>query len=94
MWWGGLRGAVGFSLAMVLKEEMWYRCEYHSYYHHFYPEIFMNIENMLCNFIIMFFPPVYKPPIMIQGTFPDNGSCHGPLHCLPTGFNLYVDQAF
>ena len=25
MWWGGLRGAVGFSLAMVLKEEMWYR---------------------------------------------------------------------
>ena len=53
MWWGGLRGAVGFSLAMVLKEEMWYRCEYHSYYHHFYPEIFMNIENMLCNFIIL-----------------------------------------
>ena len=26
MWWGGLRGAVGFSLAMVLKEDMWYRC--------------------------------------------------------------------
>jgi len=25
MWWGGLRGAVGFSLAMVLKEDMWYR---------------------------------------------------------------------
>ena len=26
MWWGGLRGAVGFSLAMVLKEDIWYRC--------------------------------------------------------------------
>ena len=25
MWWGGLRGAVGFSLAMVLDERMWYR---------------------------------------------------------------------
>jgi len=25
MTWGGLRGAVGFSLAMVLKEHLWYR---------------------------------------------------------------------
>ena len=35
MWWGGLRGAVGFSLAMVLKEEMWYRYIYHYIYHPF-----------------------------------------------------------
>lgn len=25
MTWGGLRGAVGFSLAMVLQEGLWYR---------------------------------------------------------------------
>ena len=37
MWWGGLRGAVGFSLAMVLKEDMWYRCCI-SFYHYFCPE--------------------------------------------------------
>jgi len=25
MWWGGLRGAVGFALATVLNEDLWYR---------------------------------------------------------------------
>ena len=25
MWWGGLRGAVGFALATVLSEDLWYR---------------------------------------------------------------------
>ena len=25
MWWGGLRGAVGFALAIVLSEDLWYR---------------------------------------------------------------------
>ena len=35
---------------------------------------------------------VNEPTIMCQGTFPDNGPGHGPLHSLPTGCHLLIDM--
>ena len=29
---------------------------------------------------------------MCQGTFPDNGPGHGPLHSLPSGCHLLIDK--
>ena len=116
MWWGGLRGAVGFSLAMVLKEEMWYRYQSSSCHPSYI--IWLNHSSSLkiydcgCSSMSKLITvgmwcdqwlkqqydqnkaiawPVNKAN-MWQGTFPDNGPCHGPLHSLPTGRHRLLDD--